>query len=241
MANLDKAVKRYERYRPLKYVIIFFTVVIAIVVGSLLPYMFGGLVGATYERHQLDKLMRERLGAAQITDVLTDEILIVSYDYNSQQPRFWSKYYAKKIPYIYDIPLNLATASSSAAPTYFKPKSRVNHYGMQEYQIDGGVICNNPTLYAFKMATYLNHKKNVRILSLGTGSVPFDEFDRDMDKKAFISRSGEFMMNIDDHGAQGWIENYYKYNVKQPQNYVRVQCESDIPMDSTSTSDLDGM
>lgn len=83
MANLDKAVKRYERYRPLKYVIIFFTVVIAIVVGSLLPYMFGGLVGATYERHQLDKLMRERLGAAQITDVLTDEILIVSYDYNS--------------------------------------------------------------------------------------------------------------------------------------------------------------
>lgn len=77
--------------------------------------------------------MFDKLGAAGIMDVLTDEILIVAYDYNSQEPRFYSKFYAEIDPYIYKVNLDIATGASSAAPTYFKPKHRVNGYEVTEF------------------------------------------------------------------------------------------------------------
>lgn len=133
MAMLDKAISSYERNKPLKFFIIFLLFIMAIGFASALPHMFGNLLGATYDRHQLDQLMKDRLSAATLKDVLTDEILIVSYDYNSQQPRFYLKFYNEEQPNIYDISLNIATASSSAAPTYFKPRSSLNGYNMREY------------------------------------------------------------------------------------------------------------
>ena len=69
------------------------------------------------------------MGAANFFQILTDEALVVSYDYNSQQPRFYSKFYAERDPKIYNVTLNIATAASSAAPGFFKPMSRVNGYG----------------------------------------------------------------------------------------------------------------
>ena len=54
--------------------------------------------------------------------MLSNEVLIVSYAYNSQQPRFYSKYFAKQDPNIYDILVANATAASSSAPTFFDPK-----------------------------------------------------------------------------------------------------------------------
>jgi len=72
------------------------------------------------------------------------------------------------------------------------------------------------------MATYLNGKKNIRLLSLGTGDTTFKKFGKHMDKKELLIRSGEFMMSIDDYNAQGWIKNYFKYIVKREKDYVRV-------------------
>ena len=74
--------------------------------------------------------MKDKLGAAGINEALTDEILIVAYDYNSQEPRFYSKFYAEIDPYIYNVSLDEATAASSAAPTYFKPKDIKNGFNL---------------------------------------------------------------------------------------------------------------
>ena len=52
-------------------------------------------------------------------------------------------------PKIYAVYINQATQASSAAPTYFDPASNANQYGLIEYQIDGGIIANNPAMYAF--------------------------------------------------------------------------------------------
>lgn len=104
----------------------------AVALASSIPSVLGNLFGATYDRHKLDKLMKDRLSAAKFDNILTDEILIVSYDYNSQQPRFYSKFYKNWYPYIYDVTLDIATASSSAAPTYFKPRYSKNKYLMDE-------------------------------------------------------------------------------------------------------------
>jgi patatin-like phospholipase/acyl hydrolase len=101
---------------------------------------------------------------------------VVAYDYNSQQPRFFSKYFAHEDAGIYDVPIGNATGASSAAPTYFDPKVQKNLYGLTEMQIDGGIICNNPAFYAYQIANSFNGKKNIRVLSLGTGEKEFNAF-----------------------------------------------------------------
>lgn len=83
---------------------------------------------------------------------MSDEVLIVAYDYNSQEPRFFSKYFAYHDKHIYDVKVGEATGASSAAPTFFDPKSIEDGYGIDELQIDGGIICNNPAFYAYEMA-----------------------------------------------------------------------------------------
>lgn len=40
---------------------------------------------------------------------------------------------------------------------------------MNETLIDGGLICNTPSLYAYQMAKHLLDKPEIRLLSLGTG------------------------------------------------------------------------
>jgi patatin-like phospholipase/acyl hydrolase len=76
-----------------------------------------------YKRDLLEKIMKEYLGEVNIKDALTDELLVVAYDYNSQQPRMFSKYFSQVDPAIYDVPIGDATGASSAAPTFFDPKT----------------------------------------------------------------------------------------------------------------------
>jgi hypothetical protein len=45
--------------------------------------------------------------------------------------------------------------------------------GFTEDLIDGAVICNNPALFAYQHAKYLKGKKNIRVLSIGTGSASY--------------------------------------------------------------------
>lgn len=185
--------------------------------------------------------MYDKLGAAGIMDALTDEILVVAYDYNSQEPRFYSKYYAEIDPNIYNVNLDIATGASSAAPTYFKPKDRVNGYQMQEFQIDGGVICNNPALYSYYMAKALKKKPNVRLLTLGTGLKPFTVKKTSMDKSVYLLARDEFMINIDSFSADYYLHNQFKYIDNYPEGFFRSNIESKFGLDSARIKDLDGM
>lgn len=79
-----------------------------------------------YDRKGLEKILEGYLGGVKFGETATDEVMIVAYDYNSQEPRFFSKYMAKKDPFIYDVTLDDATGASSAAPTFFDPKVNEN-------------------------------------------------------------------------------------------------------------------
>ena len=61
----------------------------------------------------------------------------------------FSKYFSKLDPAIYDVKISDATGASSAAPTFFDPKTLIDGYGLTELQIDGAIICNNPAMYAY--------------------------------------------------------------------------------------------
>ena len=117
--------------------------------------------------------MQDLLGGYHIKDALTQELLIVAYDYNGQEPRFFSKWFAKEYEEYYDVTIGAATGASSAAPGFFAPKVNKDKFGVKEMQIDGGIISNNPAFYAYQMATNFYKAKDVRVLSLGTGEKPY--------------------------------------------------------------------
>ena len=101
-------------------------------------------------------------------DIITDELFIPSFGYNSMEPYFFSRYYAEKNPGRYDVKLWEAMTASGSVPAGFNPKTLTNGYGQKDELIDGGVICNSPGLYAYFHAKHMLGKKTMRVLSLGT-------------------------------------------------------------------------
>ena len=107
-------------------------------------------------------------------------MVIASFDYNSYTPRFFSKIFSKQYPNIFDVKLREAVGGSAAAPTYFDPLSRKNGFGYEESLVDGGIICNNPVMYAFQIAKNIKKLRSrdeykFNILSLGTGETPVEQ------------------------------------------------------------------
>ena len=96
--------------------------ILGLIIGTTVPGAIHTLLNAKYSRHSLDNIMRKLVGKYRISDALTDELLIVAYDYNSQEPRFFSKIFSHLNPHVYDVTFGNATGSSSAAPTFFDPK-----------------------------------------------------------------------------------------------------------------------
>jgi patatin-like phospholipase/acyl hydrolase len=96
--------------------------VVGLILGIKIPALVNMLTHSSYSRASLDNIMQTLLGKYHIEQSLSDEVLIVAYDYNSQEPRFFSKYFAHMEPNIYDVPVGNATGASSAAPTFFDPK-----------------------------------------------------------------------------------------------------------------------
>ena len=62
------------------------------------------------------------IGTKNMSAAMPDELLVVAYDYNSKQPRFYSKHFSQMDEGIYDVPMSLATGGSSAAPIFFEPQ-----------------------------------------------------------------------------------------------------------------------
>ena len=163
----------------------------------------------------------------------------MAYDYNSQEPRFFSKYFSHNDPLIYDVPVGNATGASAAAPTFFDPKVNKDGYGFTEMQIDGGIICNNPALYAYELAkNYRGHDK-IRVISLGTGEKPFKAVDPDdMNVVSYMSKSSEFMMNMDTYSA----DNYPQTFIPDPKNnYLRMQTTTSLGMDKIDKKSIEGL
>lgn len=76
--------------------------------------------------------MMDYLGSEKFDNILTDELLVVAFEYNQQEPRFFSRYFSHMNPAKYDVIIGEATAASSAAPTFFDPRIGYNDYGQME-------------------------------------------------------------------------------------------------------------
>lgn len=177
------------------------------------------LGSSKFSRKSLDKVMKGYFGQRHFPEMTTNELMVISYEYNSQEPRFFSKYMTQENPGIYNTTIGNATASSSAAPTFFNPHEVINGYNLTELQIDGGTICNNPTLYAFELSRQMYGHKKTRVISLGTGQLPFTPVvAKDFTTATRLAMHGNFMMDFDAYSADYWT----RYTIGNSEdNYVR--------------------
>lgn len=95
------------------------------------------------------------LGYTTWDKLLIKSLFTPSYDFNSKTPRFYGEYFKREDPARYNATLNEAIAASASSPVAFDPLTLYNGYGIREELVDGGIVCNSPSLYAFQTATFL--------------------------------------------------------------------------------------
>ena len=124
------------------------------------------------DRSGLDFLVSDFLGDFTWSDIIVDDLLVNTYEFNSKQPRFVSKYFVHLEPGLYSYKIKDAVAGSSSVPGGFDPKTYINKFNITERLIDGMVMCNSPALYSYEIAANLRdkNKDGIRMLSLGTGA-----------------------------------------------------------------------
>lgn len=115
-----------------------------------------------YSVENLERLLMGWYGAARFSDCVLPT-LIMGYDVTEGTP----------FPMASTQNTDMATwevcRCTSAAPTYFAP---FNHEG--HLIVDGGVVANNPSLYAYQYARSMwPDSRRIHILSVGTGSAVY--------------------------------------------------------------------
>lgn len=118
--------------------------------SSLSVFIINELGFSIYNRKGLDEATVTYLGKdTRWDEIMVDDLFIVSYSYNDQEPRFYSKWFNNFNPGTYSVPISTAVASSSSAPFYFQPNTYTNGFNITETLIDGGLIANDPAYYAY--------------------------------------------------------------------------------------------
>ena len=194
---------KLKTYR--KWVYMVFGIFIGLLFSIPTEFFFQYANYSLYKREGLEQAVEKYFGDVQFKDIIMDELLINVYDYNSQTPRFYSNYFQKYDGGYYNVPIRVAAAASSSAPIYFDPTTRENTYGFSESLVDGGVICNNPSFYAYQHAKYLQHAGNpngyiYNLVSLGTGeSAGASDVKKESEFTKFDSLSlvGDFMITFE--------------------------------------------
>jgi patatin-like phospholipase/acyl hydrolase len=126
---LQEREAKYRESKQKKWIICVMGLIVGGFLGYYIPTLAYYLGNSNYNRAVIDKYLKQYFGHAHPRHILTDECLIVSYSYNAHEPRFYSRYEAKRNPDVYNVTLDIAAGGSSAAPGYFDPKVFVNGKG----------------------------------------------------------------------------------------------------------------
>jgi hypothetical protein len=140
----------------------------------------GGLADEQYDAAPLEKLLRQYLGDATLTDCIKP-VVVTSYDIERREPYFFKTRRARASKDRNHLLRDVARATS-AAPTYFEPAvvRSLAARPTRRALVDGGVFINNPALAGYIEALTMGQKADdILVLSLGTGvatrPIPFDK------------------------------------------------------------------
>ncbi len=128
----------------------------------------GHLFNQKYDDSSFLQLLKNIFGELRMWDALVPT-MVVTYDCGKDQAFMISSYGRGNIL------MRDAARATSAAPTYFSPLTINDEIlGEKVTLIDGGVVANNPVLYAYMEAKRLYpDTKRFHVLSLSTASTPY--------------------------------------------------------------------
>jgi len=133
--------------------------------NSIFPtHVINQLFSHKYDDASFNHLLYRMFGNTTLQEALTPT-MVITYDYKHDTPYILS---SSLTPHTL---FRQAARATSAAPTYFSPAFYYDEKSGENIPlIDGGVVANNPVLYAYKEAKRLYpDTEKFHILSLGTG------------------------------------------------------------------------
>ncbi len=75
--------EEYEKNRYKKWVVTLFGIIIGLIFGISIPKIYNFMTNSLYDRSHIDGLMFDLVGKRRVREGLTDEMLIISYEYNT--------------------------------------------------------------------------------------------------------------------------------------------------------------
>lgn len=213
----------------------------------------GGLLDEKYKAHNLEEILKSKLGENLWLSQLIKPCLITSYDIQNRRATFFNKFDAEKDA-AYDFKAWEVCRATSAAPTYFETALITNKEGEKFSLIDGGVFANNPALCAYVEARQhfdSDLKQNVSakdlfVVSLGTGSVQ-KPYMYDKAKDWGLAQWVKPLVDIMMSGSADTIDFQLKH-IFESENvsnqYVRIEPNmgaSDVDMDNASKENLQAL
>lgn len=103
--NLEKEQKSIQEGKAKKWVVAFILAALMAIGSYYGVNLFYNIMKSNYDRTVFQQQMGSELGRFSISDAANGtDSMIISYAYNEQMPKFFSKYYATKNSYLYDIP-----------------------------------------------------------------------------------------------------------------------------------------
>lgn len=130
--------------------------------------MIGQLFTQKYDDISFNQLLQDIFKDLRIGEALTP-VMVVTYDVGNDRPFLISSYGTPHVR------VRTAARATSAAPTYFAPTTIADpEHGTNLSLIDGGVVANNPVLYAYKEAKRLYpDAKRFHVLSISTAGAAY--------------------------------------------------------------------
>lgn len=190
-----------------------------------------------YDSIYLSQTLSNILGDIKLGDITTP-LLLPATDIGGGGVHVFKSSYSQEYTRDQNVMLRDAVVASCSAPTYFDPKN------VSEYLLaDGGLWANNPSLAAVIDAQYrLNIAlEDIRILSLGTGSVKTAYGVKAGRKWGFLRawKGPEFISFLMSLQGQA-INNYMKLLLRENQ-MLRLDFESERPLPLDDCSAIDDL
>jgi patatin-like phospholipase/acyl hydrolase len=236
---LEEMETQYESDKKYKWVVAFIGLLIGIPLGWFGSNLIYIATHSLNDRAGIEKICSHMFGDVPITDALTDEIFIVSFDYEYGNPVFFTKLYAsdksiKNDEDLYSTSLGNASEASAAAPIYFDPKIIHDHI-----LIDGGIIANNPSLYAYEYANKVLKKEKVRVISIGTALGPGNQIDPDTVTLLDWALEIGSLLTTPEQRTHSWVAKYIgEHNGDLDYNRFNYQANKSLSLDMIQPENL---
>jgi len=104
-AELIEVDNKYHENKGKKYIVMMIGIVLFFLLGLFAMPTLYTLTKSSYDRKGVESICTKMFGNVNILDAVTSEIMIVSFEYNTHQPRIFTKYAARAEPSIFNVSL----------------------------------------------------------------------------------------------------------------------------------------